>query len=51
VDERLFSLGLLVEFDEAVARHDEPRPRAVLSKSFLDDDNVEAIIKQQLKKG
>lgn len=51
VNERLFNLGLLEELDEAVAKHDEPRLRGVLFKCFLSDDNVEAIIKQQLKKG
>jgi|GEM_PF-2787009 len=51
VNERISSLGLLDEFDEAVAEHDEPHLRAVLSKCFLGDDNVEAIIKQQLTKG
>ncbi len=51
VNERLSSLGLLEEFDEAVAKHDEPRLRAVLFKCFLSDDNVEAIIRQHLKKG
>ena len=51
VNERLFLLGLLEEFDEAVAEQDEPRLRAVLFKCLLDEDNVEATIKQQLKKG
>lgn len=51
VNERLFSLGLLEEFDEAVAKHDEPHLRGVLFKCFLGEDNIEAIIKQQLKKG
>jgi hypothetical protein len=51
VNERLFSLGLLEEFDKAVAKHDESRLRAVLFKCYLDDDNVEAIIRQQLKEG
>ena len=51
VNERLFSLGLLQEYDQAVSERDEPRLRGVLFKCFLGDDNVEAIIKQQLKKG
>ena len=50
VNERLFSLGLLEEFDRAVAKRDEPRLRAVLFKCFLSEENVAAIIKQQLKK-
>ena len=51
VNERLFSLGLLQEYDQAVSERDEPRLRGVLFKCFLGDANVEAIIKQQLKKG
>jgi len=51
VNERLFSLGLLEEFDKAVAKHDESRLRAILFKCCLDDDNVETIIRQQLKEG
>lgn len=51
VNERLFSLGLLEEFYEAVVERDAPRQRAILFKCFLRDDNVEAIIKRQLKKG
>ena len=50
VNERLFNLGLLEEFDDAVARSDEPRLRKVLFKCFLDEQNVEAIIEQQLRK-
>ena len=50
VNERLFNLGLLKEFDEAVTKCNEPRLRAVLFKCFLSADNVEAIIRQQLKK-
>jgi hypothetical protein len=49
INERLFSLGLLDEFDEAVAKHDEPRLRGVLFKCFLTNDNVEAIIRQQMQ--
>jgi len=51
VNERLFSLGLLEEFDKLLPSMTKPRLRAVLFKCFLDDDNVEAIIRQQLKEG
>ena len=51
VNERLFTLGLFEEFDRAVAKQDVPHMRAVLSKCILGDDNVEAIIRQQLRKG
>ena len=50
VNERLFNLGLLDEFDAAVFAGDEPHLRAVLFKCFLDNDSIEAIIKQQMKK-
>lgn len=50
VNERLFNLGLLEEFDDAVSRGDESLLRRVLSKCFLDGKNVEAIIRQQFKK-
>ena len=51
VNERLFNLGLLDQFDEAIARQDEPGLRGILFKCFLDDDNVESIINRHLKKG
>ena len=50
VNERLFHLGLLDEFDSAVSVGDEPLLRAILFKCFLDNDNIEAIIIQQIKK-
>ncbi len=50
VNERLVALGLLEEFDKAVALRDEPYLRGVLFKCLLDDAAVEAIIKQQLKR-
>jgi hypothetical protein len=51
VNERLFNLGLLEEFDDAVNKRDELRLRAILFKCFLDENNIKAIIRQQLKKG
>jgi hypothetical protein len=50
VNERLFSLGLLEEFDKAVERRSEDRMKVVLSKCFLTQDNIQAIIDRQLKK-
>jgi len=50
VNERLFGLGLLDQFDDAVARGDEPLLRAILYKCFLEQDNVETIINKHLKK-
>ena len=50
VNERLFALGLLDEFDKAIERRSEDRMRAVLSKCFLTQDNIQTIIDQQLKR-
>ena len=50
VNERLFGLGLLGQFDDAVARGDEPLLRAILFKCFLEEDNVQAIIDRHMKK-
>ncbi len=44
VNERLFNLGLLEEFDKAVAKKDESRLRTVLFKCLLDESNIQAII-------
>jgi hypothetical protein len=49
VNERLFNLGLFDEFDAAVDVGDVPRLRAVLSKCFLDRENIETIIKQKIE--
>jgi len=50
VNERLFNLGLMDDFDDAVIKGDEFLLRGVLFKCFLGDENVEAIISQELKK-
>lgn len=50
VNERLFGLGLLDEFDDAVARGDEPLLRSILFKCFLEEDNVQAIIDRHMKR-
>ena len=49
VNERLSTLGLMDEFDRAVERRSEDRLKVVLSKCFLTQDNVRAIIDRQLK--
>ena len=49
VNERLFNLGLLDDFDKAVKKKDKSRLRAILYKCFLDDNNIEAVINNQLK--
>jgi hypothetical protein len=51
VNERLFSLGLFEEFNEAVARQDESRLRGVLLKCFVNEYDVEIIVRQKIKKG
>jgi len=48
VNERLFNLGLLEDFDEAFAKRDKMKLRRVLSKCFLSEQNIEAIIENEL---
>ncbi len=50
VNERLFNLGLLDDFDAAVAKKDESRIRAVLYKCFLDEKNIKDIISSELNR-
>ena len=50
VSERLNTLGLLDEFDKSVKQKNESKLRAVLSKCFLSEDSILAIIDQQIKK-
>lgn len=50
VNERLSTLGLMDEFDKAVERKSEDRLKVVLSKCFLTQENIRAIIDRQLKK-
>jgi len=49
VNERLFSLGLLDEFDSAASQGDESHLRAILCKCFLGEDNIQKIIDTHLK--
>jgi hypothetical protein len=49
VNERLFNLGLVEEFEDAVSRGDKRHLRKVLFKCFLDEQNIQAIINQQIK--
>ena len=48
VNERLFNLGLMDDFDKAVKKKDKAMLRAILYKCFLDENNIEAIIKNEL---
>lgn len=50
VNERLFVLGLLDEFDSASAKKSRCEMERVLSKCFLTPENVQMIIKEELKK-
>jgi len=50
VNERLYTLGLLDEFDKAVQHGSEDRMRIVLSKCFLSENNIRRIIDHQFKK-
>lgn len=48
VNERLWTLGLMEEFERAVERRSEDRLKVVLSKCFLTQGNIRAIIDGQL---
>ena len=50
VNERLFNLGLLDEFDVACKKQSRCEMEAILSKCFLTQDNVEKIINKHLNK-
>lgn len=50
VNERLFNLGSLEDFDAAVEQKDEPKIRAVLFKCFLDEKDIEVIIKNEFNR-
>ena len=50
VNERLFNLGLLDQFDDAAARGDKVQLRSVLFKCFLEKDNIEAVVNKYLKR-
>ncbi len=50
VNERLFNLGLIDDFDAAVSKRDKAGMRAVLLKSFLDEKNIEEIIATELNR-
>jgi hypothetical protein len=44
VNERLFALGLLKEFEDAVAKEDSLHMRSILRKCFIDDKSIQAIV-------
>ena len=50
VNERLYTLGLIDEFDIAVEQKNDSKLRAVLSKCFLTDANIQTIIDQKIKR-
>ena len=50
VNERLFVLGLLDEFDSASAKKSQCEMESILSKCFLSQENIQAIVKKELKK-
>jgi hypothetical protein len=51
VNERLFVLGLLDQFDRVVDLEDWEECRSILRSSHLDDSNIAAIIKHHKKEG
>lgn len=50
VNERLYTLGLIDEFDKAVEQKNESKLRAVLSKCFLSEGNIQTIIDEQINR-
>ena len=48
VNERLVVAGLIGAFDDAVARKDEAELRRILARVFLDDANMDAIVRRVL---
>ena len=46
VNERLWHLGLMDEFDACVKRGDRKGVRAILRRCTLSDDNVERIVEK-----
>jgi len=51
VNERLFVLGFLDEFDRVTALGEWDECRSILRRAYLDDSNIEAIIKHHKKEG
>lgn len=50
VNERLFVLGLLNEFDSASEKKSRCEMESILSKCFLTPENIQTIIENELKK-
>jgi hypothetical protein len=49
-NERLFVLGLLDDFDSASAKKSQCEMESILSKCFLSQENIQAIVKRELNK-
>jgi hypothetical protein len=49
VNERLYLAGLLDEFDAAVEKRDAAALREILTKVFLSEQNIEAIVASKLE--
>jgi hypothetical protein len=50
VNERLYLSGLFDEFDIAVATRDEEKLREILKQIFLSEENINAIVENELGK-
>ena len=50
VNERLFALGLLKEFEDAVAKQDGLHMRSILRKCFIDNKSIQAIVDKHIGK-
>ncbi len=51
VNERLFALGFLGDFDRGLELEEWDECRSILRRAYLDDSNIEAIIKHHKKEG
>ena len=50
VNERLYLSGLLDDFEKAAISGNELELKIILSKVYLDDESIEAIIENELSK-
>lgn len=46
VNERLFVVGLMSEFDEAIARRDRPAIIQILRKAHVDEPSITRVVQQ-----
>ncbi len=49
VNERLYFVGLINDFDEAVSQKDKPKLKSILEKIYFSPENIQIMIEQLLK--